>query len=206
MTARFLALGDSYTIGEGVPAADAWPMQLATRLRQRGLALTDPTLVAVTGWTTDELARGMDNAALAPPYDLVSLLIGVNDQYRGRHPHSYRKPFQQLLNRAVALAGEHAPRVIVVSIPDWGVMPFARQDARSAADIGHALDRYNAAAREMAWRVGALFVDITGISRAHPDEVTDDGLHPSAAQYGRWAERIEPVAWRAAAPGPPSRR
>lgn len=187
---RYLALGDSYTVGEAVPAAASWPMQLVTLLRQRGVAIDDPRIVAVTGWTTDELSAAMDAAMLTPGYDMVSLLIGVNDHYRGRPSDAYRAPFGALLDRAVALADGRADRVMVVSIPDWGVTPFARQDKRSAAEIGQALDGYNAEARTHAAAAGARFIDITGLSRAHPDEVTDDGLHPSVAQYARWAEAM----------------
>ncbi len=123
---RYLALGDSYTIGEGVAPAERWPVQLAARLRGAGLEIGDPEIVATTGWTTDELSHAMDAAALKPPYALVTLLIGVNNQYRGRSLANYREEFSALLARAIALAGERTDRVIVVSIPDWGVTGFAR--------------------------------------------------------------------------------
>ncbi|WP_049622208.1 SGNH/GDSL hydrolase family protein [Frateuria defendens] len=191
---RYLALGDSYTIGEGVPADGRWPAQLAARLRAQGRALDEPQIVAVTGWTTDELSAGMDGSTFAPPYDLVSLLIGVNNQYRGRGAEDYRGEFRRLLARAVALAGDRPGRVVVVSIPDWGVTRFAREGGRDIARIAAELDVYNAIARAEAAQAGSRFVDITGLSRAHPDAVTDDGLHPSAAQYALWAAAIEPVA------------
>jgi lysophospholipase L1-like esterase len=194
MPLHYLALGDSYTIGEAVPAAGRWPAQLVRRLRTRGVAIDDPQIVAVTGWTTDELAAGMDAATLAPPYDLVSLLIGVNNQYRGRSAGEYRGEFARLLQRAVELAGDRAARVVVVSIPDWGVTRFAREQGRDAAQIAHALDLYNAIARDEAGRAGARWVDITALSRRHPEQVAEDGLHPSAAQYALWTEAIEPVA------------
>jgi lysophospholipase L1-like esterase len=191
---RYLALGDSYTIGEAVPAASRWPVQLVAKLRQRGMAIDDPRIVATTGWSTDELSAGMDAASLAPPYDLVSLLIGVNNQYRGRHADEYRDQFRSLLQRAIALAGHRASRVIVVSIPDWGTTPFARQAGRDPAQIGHALDTFNAIVRDEANRAGTAFVDITGISRQHPELTAEDGLHPSAAQYTLWTHAIEPIA------------
>lgn len=190
---RFLALGDSYTIGEAVAAHENWPATLTQRLRQAGIPLDEPRIVAVTGWTTDELAQGMNAAALMPPYDLVSLQIGVNNQYRGRPAEDYRGEFAGLLVRAVGLAGARASRVVVVSIPDWGVTRFAREQDRDPARIGAELDAYNVIARVEARRTGAGFADITGISRRHPALLAADGLHPSAAQYALWAEAIEPA-------------
>ncbi|MEI7035519.1 SGNH/GDSL hydrolase family protein [Fulvimonas yonginensis] len=194
MPLHYLALGDSYTIGEAVPPASRWPAQLARRLRAHGVAIDDPRIVAVTGWSTDELAVGMDAAALVPPYDLVTLLIGVNNQYRGRGAGEYRGEFARLLRRAVGLAGGRASRVLVVSIPDWGVTRFAREQGRDAASIAHALDVYNAIARDEAGRAGARWVDITPISRHHPGLVAEDGLHPSAEQYALWTAAILPAA------------
>jgi lysophospholipase L1-like esterase len=194
MPLHYLALGDSYTIGEGVPAADRWPVQLARRLHAQGVAVDEPQIVAVTGWTTDELGAGMDAAMLVPPYDLVSLLIGVNNQYRGRGAGDYRGQFAGLLRRAVGLAGDRASRVVVVSIPDWGVTRFAREQGRDGAAIAHALDVYNAIARDETGRAGARWVDITPLSRRHPDLLADDGLHPSAAQYTYWTDAILPLA------------
>lgn len=186
---RYLALGDSYTVGEGVPHEACWPVQLARTLR-----LDAPHIVATTGWSTGELAAGIDAAALAPPYDLVSLLIGVNDHYRGGEVDTYAEAFKNLLERAVALAGGDPRRVLVVSIPDWGVTPFAGQDHRSTARIAVELDRYNAIGSAAAVHAGAHFVDITGISRAHSQLVAADGLHPSASQYALWTDVIAPVA------------
>lgn len=191
---RYLALGDSYSIGEGVPENGRWPVQLAARLRDEGIALDDPTIVATTGWTTDELAAAMDSTTFAPPYDLVSLLIGVNNQYRGRSADEYRDEFQRILERAIALAGDRARHVVVLSIPDWGVTPFARQSDRNVTRIGNELDVYNAIARDETQRRGAYWVDITGISRRHPDLLADDGLHPSQAQYTLWTQTVLPVS------------
>jgi lysophospholipase L1-like esterase len=190
---RYLALGDSYTIGEAVAAHGRWPAELVQRLRRAGVAIDDPYIVAVTGWTTDELAQGMDAASLTPPYDLVTLLIGVNNQYRGRTADDYRSEFASLLARAIMLAGGHAARVVVVSIPDWGVTRFAHEQGRDRTRIASELDTYNTVAHDETRRAGARFVDITDISRAHPDLVADDGLHPSAAQYALWVEAIEPI-------------
>lgn len=190
---RYLALGDSYSIGEGVPEAGRWPVQLAVRLRREGVALEEPSILATTGWTTDELSAAMDGAAFTPPYDLVSLLIGVNNQYRGRNAENYRDEFRALLDRAVALAGARAERVLVLSIPDWGVTPFAHGSGRDVLRIAEELDVYNAIAREETERRHAHFVDITGISRLHPALLADDGLHPSAAQYALWTEAAVPT-------------
>ncbi|HET6806005.1 MAG TPA: SGNH/GDSL hydrolase family protein [Frateuria sp.] len=194
MPLHYLALGDSYTIGEAVPAAERWPARLVRQLRARGLAVEEPRIVATTGWTTDELSAGMDAASLTPPYDLVSLLIGVNNQYRGRPAGEYRGQFARLLQRAVTLAGGRASRVVVVSIPDWGVTRFAGEQGRDPAPIAHALDVYNAIARDEAGRAGARWVDITPVSRRHPELLAEDGLHPSAEQYALWTEAILPAA------------
>ncbi|HJR12952.1 MAG TPA: SGNH/GDSL hydrolase family protein [Rhodanobacteraceae bacterium] len=192
----FLALGDSYTTGEGVAPGECWPVQLAARLRGEGIDIADPHIVATTGWTADELAAAMDTAAFTPPYALLTLLIGVNNQYRGRSLEEYRVQFRALLQRAIGLAGSHATHVVVVSIPDWGVTPFAAREGRDAARIARELDAFNAIASTEAARAGAAWVDVTSISRAREsrDELVADGLHPSGAQYARWAEAILPVA------------
>jgi lysophospholipase L1-like esterase len=192
----FLALGDSYTIGEGVAPDGRWPVQLVARLRAGGAAVDAPRVVAATGWTTAELSAAMDAATLMPPYALVTLLIGVNNQYRGLAVDAYRAEFRALLRRAVDLAGGRATRVVVVSIPDWGVTPFAAREGRAAAAIARAIDAFNAIARAETAAVDARWVDVTVISRAAEvrDEVVADGLHPSAAQYARWVDAILPVA------------
>jgi lysophospholipase L1-like esterase len=193
MPLRYLALGDSYTIGEDVPAQARWPVQLVENLRRQGIAIDDPQIVAVTGWTTDELSAGMEQAALASGYDLVTLLIGVNNQYRGRPAQEYREQFRALLLRAVALADRRPQRVVVVSIPDWGVTPFGYASGRDQQQIARELDIFNAIAREESTELGAAFVNITGISREHAGLVASDGLHPSGAQYALWTDAIAPV-------------
>ena len=195
----YLALGDSYTIGEGVETRGRWPMQLAQGLRDAGIAITDPRVIATTGWTTDELSAAMDAAEPLGEWDFVSLLIGVNNQYRGRDVDDYLGEFTRLLQRAIALAGGRPTRVLVLSIPDWGVTPFALASGRDRQAIADDLDAYNAAAREVCEAHGAAFVDITDISRdggGEPAMLADDGLHPSAAQYARWADAALPVAAR----------
>lgn len=192
---RFLALGDSYTIGEGVAAHERWPNRLAETLRGEGREIADPDIVATTGWTTDELAAAIAARAFAPPYALVTLLIGVNNQYCGRSLDDYCEEFSALLDGAVAFAGGCAARVVVVSIPDWGVTPFAAQSGRDTLQIAAEVDAFNAAAQAIARARGAAFVDVTALSRSAPTAgapwLADDGLHPSAAQYAAW---IAPIA------------
>ena len=197
MSMRYLALGDSYTIGEGVPEAGRWPLQLARALRAGGIDLDDPRIIATTGWTTDELDAAIDAAEPLGRFDFVSLAIGVNNQYRGRDLHEYREQFAALLTRAIGFADGDAGRVLVLSIPDWGVTPFAAGHGCDAAQVAAQLDAYNAAAAEICAQFGVAFVDITAVSRergADPAMLADDGLHPSAAMYALWTERALPVA------------
>jgi lysophospholipase L1-like esterase len=190
--ARYLALGDSYTIGEGVADADRWPLQLTRALRDRQVDVGYPLIIAQTGWTTDELDSAMTAHMLHPPYDLVTLLIGVNNQYRRRSVEDYRAQFRALLERAAQLAGGMAQKVVVVSIPDWGVTPF--NTSRDRESVAREIDAFNIAAREEAQVSGARWVDITDLTRGQPSAVVADGLHPSATMYGQWVERITPVA------------
>lgn len=193
--ARLLALGDSYTIGEAVEPDERWPLRLAAMLRARGVDVAPPTIVARTGWTTDELSSGIDGAGLGNAYDLVTLLIGVNDQYRGRMADDFRQRFRSLLGRALGFVNRRASRAIVVSIPDWGVTPFGRD--RDRTRISAEIDLFNAAARDEAARAGATFVDVTAISRraaSEPELLASDGLHPSGAMYAEWARVILPIA------------
>lgn len=185
---RYLALGDSYTIGESVPESERFPVQLA-----RELNLGEPQIIAKTGWTTDELNAAIDAANPQGPFDLVTLLIGVNNQYRGRDAEQYRDEFAALLQRAIGFAGGDPKKVVVVSIPDWGVTPFA--EGRDRAKIASEIDRYNAINREEAARAGARYVDITPVSRRDDATlVADDKLHPSGGQYSEWVRLIAPVA------------
>jgi lysophospholipase L1-like esterase len=193
----YLALGDSYTIGEGVGPAERWPVQLATALQEAGHVVADPQIIATTGWTTDELDAGIDAAAPHGTFGLVSLLIGVNDQYRGRSVDEYRPRFTALLQRALGFAGDQPRHMLVLSIPDWGVTPYARDNHRDPVQIARELDAYNAAAQAICTEHGVAFVDITAISRARgaePAMLVDDGLHPSGAMYTEWTRRALPVA------------
>ena len=192
---RILALGDSYTIGEGVADTDRWPVRLADMLRARGKTAAAPKIIARTGWTTDELSAGIDAARPDSGFDLVTLLIGVNNQYRDRSEDEYRAQFRALLSRAMAFAGGSVTRVIVVSIPDWGVTPFANDRDRDA--IGRSIDRFNAINRDETNRAGAHYADITPMSRRAARDASllaADGLHPSASMYAAWLDVIFPIA------------
>jgi undecaprenyl-diphosphatase len=184
--ARYLALGDSYTIGESVDASQRFPVQLAKQLK-----LGEPQIIAKTGWTTDELDAAITAANPQGPYERVTLLIGVNNQYRGRSAEEYRTQFVALLKRAIGFAGGNAKHVVVVSIPDWGVTPFA--EGRDRTKISREIDHFNAIAREEAARAKAKWVNITEISRrSDPSLVAGDGLHPSGKQYAEWVKVIAP--------------
>jgi len=190
---RYLALGDSYTIGESVAEEQRWPVQLAKGLQTEGIAIAMPEIIARTGWTTDELADGIDRAKPEGPYDLVSVLIGVNNQYRGRDIDEYRAELRNLLEQAKTFAGGREERVFVVSIPDWGVMPFAK--GRDQAAIAEAIDIFNQVKLEEAEAAGIRYIDITPISRRAAQDTTlvaSDGLHPSGTMYTLWVEQINP--------------
>lgn len=196
---RYLALGDSYTIGEGVEPEGRWPVQLARALREEGLPLADPRIIATTGWTTDELSAAIDAAEPLGTFDFVSLLIGVNNQYRGRAVDEYRDQLDTLLARATGFAAGRSGRVLVLSIPDWGATPFAVQSGRDRDLVAAELDAYNAAARDACAARGIAFVDITPASRALGGAqamLADDGLHPSAAMYAEWTRLALPAARR----------
>ncbi len=187
---RYLALGDSYTIGEGVSEQERWPVLLATRLRAEGIPVAHPEIVAATGWTTDELSTAIDEADPQGPYDFVTLLIGVNNQYRGRGADEYRLDFRTLLNRAVAFADGIASHVLVISIPDWGATRFA--NGRDRENIGFEIDQFNEINREEARSAG--YLDITPLSRTQGKMVVEDGLHPNGNAYAAWVEVLLPVA------------
>lgn len=192
-TLTYLALGDSYTIGESVDEMQRYPVQLASQLRQEGIPVNHVRIVAKTGWTTAELKNGISNANLTDStYSLVSLLIGVNNQYRGLSLDAYKLEFEQLLEQAIAFADGQPNRVFVVSIPDYAFTPFGNGDAAISAEI----DAFNAANRAITEEKGILYFDITPISReglADPMLVANDGLHPSGKQYARWVSLMSPM-------------
>lgn len=193
----YLALGDSYTIGESVAPDGRWPGQLAHALREEGIALDAPRIIATTGWTTDELNAAIDAAQPLGHHGFVSLAIGVNNQYRGRDVENYRDELVGLLERAIGFADGRTDRVMVLSIPDWGVTPFGVASGRDVARIARELDTYNAAAQEVCAQHEVAFIDITPISRergAEPVMLAEDGLHPSKAMYAEWTRLALPVA------------
>lgn len=197
MQQTFLALGDSYTIGESVLPEARWPVQLAAELREDGIPIAEPQIIARTGWTTAELAEGIRSADLQPRYDLVTLLIGVNNQYRGYAQDAYRIEFQELLLQAIRFAGNQPEHVIVLSIPDWSMTPFAENDPRSPETIRAEIQAFNTINRDVSALAGVRYVDIFPISQracSEPAYIAGDQLHPSAIQYREWARAVLPVA------------
>lgn len=193
----YLALGDSYTIGQGVAEQDRYPNQLRERLGEAGATITEMLIIARTGWTTDELSAGIDNATLAPPYDIVTLLIGVNNQYRGRSLDNYRQEFSALLVRAINFAGGSPENVVVLSIPDWGVTPFAHGQDREK--IAQEIDAFNAVNLDESQKAGVSYINVTEISRmaaTRPELLAPDGLHPSGLMYKLWVDELLPVAYQ----------
>lgn len=195
MARTMLSLGDSYTIGESVSEAERWPIQLAQALQDSGIQVVPPKIIARTGWTTTELLAGIQNSQLDSLYDLVTLLIGVNDQYRGLGINYYQDGFLKLLSKAIQFAGNDTDRVIVLSIPDYSVTPFAQ--ANDTARIRRELDQFNELNQELSLRAGVHYVNITPISRKALKDRTylaPDNLHPSGKMYREWMELVAPIA------------
>lgn len=187
----YLALGDSYTIGEQVPFEENFPNQTVALLQQKNIEVTKPVIIATTGWTTDELLAAIREKSLDESFSFVSLLIGVNNQYRGRTLENYQEEFLQLLTQAIHFANGHADKVFVLSIPDWGVTPFA--EGKDRAQIASEIDAYNAAARAITEAHNSHFIDITDSTRSNgtkEDFLVEDKLHPSGKEYAIWAERL----------------
>ncbi len=194
---RYLALGDSYTIGESVDEKMRWPVQLSHQLNNAGVAVKPPRIIATTGWTTDELTNAINEAQVTETYDLVSLLIGVNNQYRQYPFSTYEKEFTQLLEMAIMFANGDTDKVFVVSIPDYGVTPFGQK--KNPSKIAIELDQYNAKAKEVCLNNNVIFINITDISKnASGDStlVASDGLHPSGTMYTQWVGRVFPEVKR----------
>jgi lysophospholipase L1-like esterase len=190
----FLSLGDSYTIGESVDASARWSVQLAGLLREGGIDVANPDIIAKTGWTTAELQDAIRNSGNQKTYDLVSLLIGVNNQYRGQSPDRYRTEIRELLQTAIKFAGGKTSRVFVLSTPDWGASPYAQ--GRDRSSIATDIDAFNAIAQDECRKMGIAHVDITSLSRKAANDVSQfasDGLHYSAKQMRQWAEASLPV-------------
>lgn len=190
----YLALGDSYTIGEQVAYAANFPNQTVALLRQHNIAIADPVIIATTGWTTDELQAAIREKNVQEKFSIVSLLIGVNNQYRGRSLENYQEEFTALLQQAIQFAHRNAENVFVLSIPDWGVTPFA--EGKDRAQIAQEIDAYNHAAQTIADAHHCHFIDITDSTRVNGNNLlylAEDQLHPSAEEYQIWAERLSSV-------------
>ncbi|MGZ8544670.1 MAG: SGNH/GDSL hydrolase family protein [Flavisolibacter sp.] len=190
-TYSYLALGDSYTIGESLTLQQNFPFQTVTWLRKKGFSFYAPEIIARTGWTTDELEAAMKNHTFLPKYDIVTLLIGVNNQYRGREIIEYKDQFEELLKKAIALANGKKEHVFVISIPDYGVTPFAT--SKDPEKISHEIDLFNTVNKAISIQYKVQYVDITPSSRlaaSDPGLIADDGLHPSEKEYANWAELL----------------
>lgn len=190
----YLALGDSYTIGQSVEVSDRYPVQTVALLKGKGINIKDPDIIAVTGWTTTNLLDALNANPPQKNYAIVSLLIGVNNQYQGKSLEDYKTEFTELLNRSIMYAGNNRKHVFVISIPDYSVTPFAR--GRDTAAIAKEIDDFNAANKKIASDAGVHYLDITPISREAKDNlslVANDGLHPSGEQYRQWSILLAPL-------------
>jgi lysophospholipase L1-like esterase len=193
-TQTYLALGDSYTIGESVPTSSSFPFQLQAALNLAGKPTAIPQIIAKTGWTTGELKAATQEKNIKQSFDLVTLLIGVNNQYRGLSIDAYRLEFKELLQMAIAFAGGDVKKVYVLSVPDFGVTPFAQ--GRDRAEIAQQIDAFNAVNKEETLKLGVAYVDITPGSRLAATDLSllaEDGLHPSGKMYAEWVKQLLPV-------------
>jgi lysophospholipase L1-like esterase len=191
---RFLALGDSYTIGESVDSDQSWPAQLNVSLQQNGILLEEPTIIAQTGWTTDDLLTAIQEADLRTPFDLVTLLIGVNNQYQRLDKDSYRDDFRTLLGLALNFTAGDPSKILGISIPDWGVTPF--NEDRDPFQIAAEIDEFNQISKKEVKAEGIQHLDITPISRLAARDDTllaPDKLHPSGKMYAVWVELMLPI-------------
>lgn len=190
----YLALGDSYTIGESVPENERFPNQAAALLAAEGISLAPPRIIARTGWTTDELEAAVAAANITDTFGIVTLLIGVNNQYRGRSTAEYKTEFTRLLQQAIHFAAGHSDRVVVLSIPDWGAVPFA--EGRDRQQIAEEIDAFNAINRSVSKKFRVHYLDITPDTRKatqDPGLVASDGLHYSGRGMAVWAAKLAGV-------------
>ncbi|GHB50043.1 SGNH/GDSL hydrolase family protein [Mongoliitalea lutea] len=191
---KYLALGDSYTIGEGVVEEERYPNQAVAMLQAQSLDIELSQIIAKTGWTTDELAQGIEDANIAGnTYDLVTLLIGVNNQYRRRSVDNYREELTSMIKQAITFAQGNPKRVALLSIPDWGVTPFGKDSGRDLEENAGAIDQFNATKKAVAAELGVFYIDITEEYRSIgglDEMVVADKLHPSGLVYKSWAKKL----------------
>ena len=195
----YLALGDSYTIGEGVSLHKSFPYQIVCLLRKDGYHFYAPEIIAKTGWTTDELETAINNYEFLPKYDFVTLLIGVNNQYRGRDIIEYKEQFENLLKKSIAFAHGKAEHVVVLSIPDYGSTPFGQK--MDAEKISKEIDEYNTLNKAISIQYKVHYVEITEGTRktkGNTEAVVADGLHPSEKEYAKWAKKVAGLVKKAA--------
>jgi lysophospholipase L1-like esterase len=193
--ASYLALGDSYTIGESVPATERWPVHLASMLVPEGITVGEPRIIAQTGWTTANLLQQVKSQNFAGGYGLVSLMIGVNNQYQGRSLEEFRGQFKELLTLSTAIARNDAKNVLVLTIPDWGATPFGADRDRAA--VSAQIKRFNDVIKAEAQAAGITVIDVYDLSLAvkdSPQLLAPDGLHYSGAMHRLWAQRVLPEA------------
>ncbi len=191
---RYLALGDSYTIGENVKPRQSIPYQLSSKLRKNGYNMKDPVIIAKTGWTTGNLLSGIESYSPKLKFDVETLLIGVNNQFQGRSIEQYRSEFKIILNKAIKFADNSNKNVIVFSIPDWGVTPFA--DRLDRKMVSQEIDKFNEVNQQESKKAGVHYIDVTGISRKaaiDPTLLAADGLHPSGKMYKKWVDIAYPI-------------
>jgi lysophospholipase L1-like esterase len=191
---KYLALGDSYTIGELVPAEDNFPQQTVSILKEKKIEVSLDKIIAVTGWTTGELNEAIAKEKPDSDYDWVTLLIGVNNQYRGQEIERYEKELYNLISQSILFANGRASRVIILSIPDWGLTPFNTK--RDSAQVSKEIDEYNTIKKKWAEHFGCPYIDITPLTRKYSKDeeyLTNDKLHLTGKMYRLWAERIAQI-------------
>ena len=189
---KYLALGDSYTIGQGVPPDERYPVQTKKWLVDNGIpGIADPQIIATSGWTTANLQTAIINQNPTGPYDAVSLLIGVNDQYREMDTAGYRNRFTELLQQSISLANNLPSHVFVLSIPDYSVTPFAM--FYDVDKIKKQIDEFNGINKQISLSFNVQYLDITPSTREAKNNLAllcSDGLHPSGLEYNKWAARL----------------
>ncbi len=188
---KYLALGDSYTYGEKVAPIYSFPYQLTQSLRKQNLQVNAPEIVAMTAWTTTDLLKHLSEYQLAPSYDICTLLIGVNNQYRGLDLSIFKKEYDQIVKIALDKVEQNSNRCILINIPDWGLTPYNKEKNKS--EVSREIDTYNKLIYEKSQEIDCKYVDICSLSRQHADNseyLVDDGLHPSEKAYSEWTKKI----------------